>query len=87
MAIYWLSFADGRKPRGSQWLGGCMVEAPSFMTAVDKAHRLKINPGGEVKGSELQDNEKTRALLAAHGNKLFTTKAEMASVFGGSERF
>lgn len=43
---YWyLSFATDE-----DFLGACVIEARSFMHAVLESHRLKINPGGEVKG-------------------------------------
>lgn len=48
--FWYLSFADPRKPKGQQWLGAVIVEAPNFIRAVDRAHLLGINPGGEVKG-------------------------------------
>jgi hypothetical protein len=41
--VYWLSFAGE-----SGWLGGCMVEADGPISAAREAHRLGINPGGEV---------------------------------------
>lgn len=51
----WLSFADASKPRGQQFLGVCIVEVPllsspqaTFRGAIKKAHKLKINPGGEI---------------------------------------
>jgi hypothetical protein len=40
---YWLSFADE-----SGNLGGCFVRANSPLEAVERAHELGINPGGEV---------------------------------------
>jgi len=46
--FYWLSFADGSLPEGSQFLGACIVRAISDLDAVCVAHRLGINPGGEV---------------------------------------
>lgn len=46
----WLSFADGDLPAGSQFLGVCLVLAYGIIGAVMEAHRLGINPGGEVAG-------------------------------------
>ena len=40
--LYWLSFVDGT------CLGVAIVEAQSPQLAVIEAHRLGINPGGEV---------------------------------------
>lgn len=50
--MFWfLSFADGRRPKGTQFLGGAIVEAQDFMAAIKKTHALGINPGGEVQGT------------------------------------
>jgi len=49
--FWWLSFADGTLPRGSQFLGGVLIEAESFVDAIERSHALGINPGGEVKGA------------------------------------
>jgi hypothetical protein len=43
---FYLSFADE-----GGFKGGCWVLAPGFATAVERAHDLGINPGGEVRGS------------------------------------
>lgn len=51
--VFWLSFADPHRPTGTQFLGACMVMAPTFPLAVFKAHVLRINPGGEVRGTQL----------------------------------
>ena len=45
---WYLSFADSELPTGEQWLGACVVSAPSAEAAVMVAHLLKCNPGGEV---------------------------------------
>lgn len=59
---FWLSFADGTRPKGQQFLGACMVEVKRFpdhrdslKAALRKAHVLGINPGGEVQSVELPD--------------------------------
>ena len=41
---WYLSFAD------DGFRGACVVKATDFITAVSEAHRLKINPGGQVIG-------------------------------------
>lgn len=51
--MFWLSFADGNLPKGTQFLGACIVCADTFLDAVSKAHRLGINPGGEVIGHKI----------------------------------
>ena len=52
---YWLSFADADLPKGSQFLGACVVVARDAIKAVQKAHKLKINPGGEVAIVEMKN--------------------------------
>ena len=56
---FYFSFADSERPKGTQFLGGCYIEAPPEAEALDgpamlwetiiKSHRLGINPGGEIK--------------------------------------
>lgn len=48
--LFWLSFCDTRRPKGTQFLGACIVEADDFKSACREAWRLKINPGGDVQG-------------------------------------
>ena len=48
--LYWLSFADGDRPKGEQFLGACTVRAADFIESVMAAHLLGINPGGCVEG-------------------------------------
>lgn len=45
---WWLSFADGSLPVGTQFLGAVLIEANGFGFAVMATHLLGINPGGEV---------------------------------------
>lgn len=47
----WCSFADPNLPKGTQFLGVCVLEMPSDagpVLASVKAHALGINPGGEL---------------------------------------
>jgi hypothetical protein len=46
---FYLSFADGNRPKGSQWLGGCYIRADSIDEAMVLSRALGINPGGEVR--------------------------------------
>lgn len=46
--FWWLSFCDTDKPAGSQFLGACLIQAPTFVAATLRAHELQINPRGEV---------------------------------------
>lgn len=56
MGLYWLSFVntdlsaprDEQVPGGGGFLGVCIVESTDPISAVAEAHRLGINPGGEV---------------------------------------
>lgn len=49
--VWWyLSFADPDAPSGGQWLGACIVQAPTFPNAVMMSKTLECNPGGEVVG-------------------------------------
>jgi hypothetical protein len=50
---WWLSFADGSRPTGTQFLGAVIVEAPDLALAIGITHMLGINPGGEVMGAPL----------------------------------
>jgi hypothetical protein len=43
-----LYFQDPDAPAGRRFLGACIVEAYGVVTAVQKAHRLGVNPGGAV---------------------------------------
>lgn len=53
---WWLSFADGARPRGEQFLGCVITAGAGFRDAVERARELGCNPGGEVQGCELPDN-------------------------------
>jgi len=54
--LWWLSFVDPDKapplelqePGGPSFLGVAIVQAPTYLEAIRRAHRLGINPGGEV---------------------------------------
>jgi hypothetical protein len=50
MALWWLSFSSETRN-----LGVAIVEANSFESAIDEAHRRKLNPGGEVLGVEVPE--------------------------------
>jgi hypothetical protein len=43
-----MSFADPELPTGTQFLGGCYVQADSLHDVVTCSHKLGINPGGEI---------------------------------------
>lgn len=48
---WWLSFADGTKPHGQQFLGVCIVYGPDFEGAHAATWFYDLNPGGELLGS------------------------------------
>ena len=81
-ALWWLSFCDGSLPKGSQWLGACIVHAETFLDAVRVAHRLGCNPGGQVAGGEIpavthwliRDGECGRLLSRDEANAFNTRK-------------
>ena len=55
MTLFWLSFCDPDRPKGSQFLGACIVEGQSGvpMSAIQTAWLRKCNPGGEVQIAEI----------------------------------
>jgi hypothetical protein len=59
---YWLSFADGERPAGQQFLGVIVTRAWSIQAAIRRTHVLGVNPGGGVLSAELPDSDQTRAI-------------------------
>lgn len=51
--LWWLSFVDPKRAEGSKFLGACQVWADCYINAVEGAHVLGCNPGGEVKGMDV----------------------------------
>jgi hypothetical protein len=47
----YLSFADGTRPEGTQFLGAVIVRAHGTGDAISQAWKRGINPGGEVKSA------------------------------------
>ena len=45
---WYISYADGNRPAGSQWLGACFVRATDAEGAIREAWRRGCNPGGEA---------------------------------------
>lgn len=55
-SYWWLSFADSSLPKGSQFLGACIVgPADDLARAAKLAWWVGINPGGEVMGKPIAD--------------------------------
>lgn len=50
---WWLSFCDGHLPKGSQFLGACIVEGDDVAEAAREAWARGCNPGGEVMGGPI----------------------------------
>jgi hypothetical protein len=46
---FYLSFADAKRPKGEQFLGGLYVRAFTLEGAITRSHVLGLNPGGEVR--------------------------------------
>lgn len=74
---WWLSFADGDRHAGQQFLGIAVVRAAGFGLAVMQTHALGINPGGEVQGKEIRANCPPPDELL---NRLVTDKARIAEL-------
>lgn len=80
MPLFYLSFCDPEKPKGSQFLGGCIVEAPSFISAAPAAHSKGCNPGGAVTIVEIPAHAEHNA-PEADRNRLLS-KEEMEERWG-----
>jgi hypothetical protein len=63
---YWLSFVDEEADKS---LGVILVKASSFIQAVLKTHQLRINPGGQVLGYEVPEDD-TETLKIPHNRLL-----------------
>jgi len=80
MGLWWLSFCDPAKPKGEQFLGVCLVEAPDYPSAIRRAWRKQCNPGGVIAGFDLpiaaMTNEK-RVILAKAPRDTLLSKAQL----------
>jgi hypothetical protein len=73
MTWFYLSFADANLPEGTQFLGGCYVQAPDIQSAIIRSHRMKINPGGAVQiAGPLSDREMDTHTSEADRHRLLT---------------
>jgi hypothetical protein len=70
MGIHWLSFCDPHKGVGGQFLGVVVVRERGFTSALMFTHRMGLNPGGEVQGSELPSEPRFEKVLKGHFNRL-----------------
>lgn len=53
---WWLSFVDGDRPTGSQFLGVAIVRGFDIGSASMEAHSKGCNPGGQVMGVEIPED-------------------------------
>jgi hypothetical protein len=53
VSLFWLSFCDDERPKGSQFLGVAIVHGIDPIDAVGAAWALGINPGGQVAVAEV----------------------------------
>ena len=70
--LIWLSFADGERPAGQQFLGACLVTGSDVVSGACEAHRLGINPGGEVVGLVVSPRPGDRERFAKWTNRLLS---------------
>jgi hypothetical protein len=73
--LWWLSFLDDTRPPGHRYLGACIVEASSFPMALTESHLRRCNPGGEVKGVEM--NDAVAPLIGEHWKNRHLTKEQV----------
>jgi len=71
---WFLYFTDPDAPAGQRFLGACIVEARGLITAVDRAHKLGINPGGQVLAYDTPEHDPSLR------NRLITDDTEMATL-------
>jgi hypothetical protein len=87
MAAYqWLSFADPSRPKGSHFIGACVVVGEDFASAMAEANRLGCNPGGEVMGVDVGYEPHDPSCVG----RLFLGKEgadELARLLDGPERY
>jgi hypothetical protein len=69
-SCWWLSFADPDKPKGQQFLGVVIVRAPGFVSAIELANSLGLNPWGAVRGEEIDPTD----IAPEHFNRLLSQK-------------
>ena len=71
---WFLYFTDLEKPTGQRFLGACIVDAPGFVSAIDRAHELGINPGGAVVAYDTPKHDPSLR------DRLITSDSEMAEL-------
>lgn len=77
--IYWLSFAGPRPaPNVSGFKGVCILDCLGFADAIQTAWDLDINPGGEVLGAELSEEDAAKLPVRFWNTLLTRDEAEEA---------
>jgi len=79
--LWYFSFADGSRPKGSQFLGVAVVEAPDEVSAARETWRQGCNPGGGVVFVEIPEDFQIPPEAV---NKLLS-EAEVEKFFGPVE--
>jgi len=51
--LWWMSFCDITRPKGKRNIGVIITKAKGMAHAIAKAHKLGINPGGEVQACQI----------------------------------
>ena len=54
---WWLSFCDATRPKGSRFLGACIVAGNDLRDALQAAWAAGCNPGGEVQGQQIEPED------------------------------
>jgi hypothetical protein len=73
----WLSFCDGSRPKGSQFLGCAIVPGANIVDAASAAWALECNPGGEVAGHAIPERLIRMTPPSYVGRLLTRTEAEV----------
>ncbi len=85
MTWWWLSFADGSRPVGKQFLGACIVgPAESEMGAHMLAGMYGCNPGGEIVIQSIAD-ERIARVVDTDRNVLFTDRSDALALLSRME--
>lgn len=76
MDLFYLSFSDPDRPKGTQFLGVCVLRGESLLDAANRARDLGANPGGEIMGHAIEP--KTAALIEDGWQGRLLTRPEVA---------
>jgi hypothetical protein len=68
---WWLSFADGTRPEGEQFLGALVMQGDVFQHVLTVSHALGLNPGGEIEFVPIP-REKMQAIPEGARNRLLS---------------